>query len=82
MINGGNIMLLREFAVENHIINLSQEGELYIVKVTNNNGEKLLYHEYKDYGKIKGCFDEIVQALENDKIGIKNVIEILEENAV
>jgi len=75
-------MLLREFAIENHIISLIQEDELYIAKITNNNGEKLLHHEYKDYEKIKSCFDEIVQAIETDKIGIKDVIGILERNPV
>jgi|GEM_PF-1405889 len=75
-------MLLREFIVENHTISLNQEDKLYIAKVTNTNGEKLLYHEYKDYEKIKSCFDEIVHALETDKIGIKDVIAILESNAV
>ncbi|HWR60585.1 MAG TPA: hypothetical protein VN580_03190 [Clostridia bacterium] len=73
-------MLLREFAVENHTISLMQEDELYIAKVTNNNGEKILYHEYKDYEKIKSRFDEIVQAIETDNIGIKAVIGILERN--
>lgn len=73
-------MLLREFAVENHLVSLVQEGELYIAKVTNKDGEKLLYQEYKDYEKIKTCFNEIVQAIENDNIGIKEVISMLERN--
>lgn len=75
-------MLLREFSIENHIISLIQEGELYIAKVTNKNGQKLLYHEYEDYEKIKSRFDEIVQAYEKDKIGIKDVIAILERHSI
>ena len=75
-------MLLREFAIENHTISLIQEGEIYTAKVTNKNGEKLFYHEYKDYEKIKGCFDEIVQAIESDEADITNVIGILEKSTV
>lgn len=75
-------MLLREFTIENHIISLIQEGELYVAKVTNKHGKKLLYHEYEDYEKIKSSFDEIVQAYERDKIGINDVIGILERNRV
>ncbi|MDD4504111.1 MAG: hypothetical protein PHS15_04705 [Clostridiaceae bacterium] len=75
-------MLLREFAVENHIISLIQEDGIYIAKVTNNNGEKILYNEYKDYEKIKGCFDKIVQAIEIDNIGIGEAIGILEKSII
>lgn len=75
-------MLLREFAVDNHTISLMQESEVYIAKVTNKSGNKLFYHEYKDYEKIKGYFDEIVQAIENDKIGIKDVINILDKSTI
>lgn len=75
-------MLLREFNIENHVISLIQENEVYIAKVTNKNGKKILYQEYKDYEKIKGCFDEIVQAIEKGKICIKDVIEMLERNPV
>lgn len=75
-------MLLREFIIENHLISLIQEGELYIAKITNKNGNKLLYHEYEDYEKIKSSFDEIVQAYQKDKIGINEVIGILERNRV
>jgi hypothetical protein len=82
MINGRNTMLLREFSIENHIISLIQEGELYIARITNNHGEKILHHEYKDYEKVKGRFDEIVQAYEKDRIGIKKVIKILEGNSI
>jgi len=74
-------MLLREFTVEDNLISLIQENELYIAKVTNNNGEKLLYNEYKDYEMIKSCFDKIVQAIEIDKIGIEEVIQMLEKNS-
>jgi len=75
-------MLLREFAIENHMISLIQEGELYIAKVTNKNGKRLFCHEYKDYEKIKSCFDEIVQSIESDKVEIKDVIEILEKSTI
>ncbi|MEA4846933.1 MAG: hypothetical protein VB106_06850 [Clostridiaceae bacterium] len=75
-------MLLREFTVENHIVTLTEENELYIAKITNNKGERLLYNEYKDYKKIKGCFDKIVQAIEIDHIDIREVIGILERSAV
>ncbi len=75
-------MLLREFNIENHIISLVHEDELYIAKVTDNQGKKILYQEHKDYEKIKGCFDKIVQAIENENIGIKEVIEILEKSSV
>ena len=75
-------MLLREFAVENHTISLIQDGELYIAEVTNKSGKKLFYHEYKDYEKIKGCFDEIVQAIESEKTGIKDVVGILDKSTI
>jgi len=75
-------MLLREFAIENHTISLIQEGELYTAKVINKNGEKLFYHEYKDYEKIKSCFDEIVQAIESNEVDIRNVIGILEKSTI
>ncbi|MHB1392811.1 MAG: hypothetical protein ACYCYE_06990 [Clostridia bacterium] len=75
-------MLLREFAVENHMISLIQEGELYIAKIINKSGKKLFFHEYKDYENIKSCFDEIVQAIESDKVGIKDVIGILEKSTI
>ena len=75
-------MLLREFAIENHTISLIHEDDLYIAKVTDKNGKKIVYQEYEDYEKIKSCFDEIVQAIDKDKIGIKDVIVILERNPV
>ncbi|MGE5678017.1 MAG: hypothetical protein ACM3ZR_08180 [Pseudomonadota bacterium] len=73
-------MLLREFAVEDHMVSLIQEGDLYIVKITNKDGEKILHNEYKDYEKVKLCFDEIVQAIDKDRINIKAVIGILEKS--
>jgi hypothetical protein len=79
--NGGKRMLLREFDIENHMISLIQEGEFYIAKVTNKNGKKLFYHEYKDYEKIKSCFDEIVESIESNKVDIKDVMGILEKSA-
>lgn len=75
-------MLLREFVVENHMVRLIQEDDLYIAKITNKNGDRILYNEYKDYEKVKSCFDEIVQAIDADKINIMDVIGILERNQV
>jgi hypothetical protein len=75
-------MLLREFTVEDHLISLIEENGLYIAKITNNKGEKLLHNEYKDYEMIKSCFDKIVQAIEIDKIGISEIIVMLERNSV
>lgn len=75
-------MLLREFVVENHIVSLIQEDDLYIAKIINKKDERILYNEYKDYEKVKSCFDEIVQAIGKDRINIKDVIEILERNQV
>lgn len=75
-------MLLREFVVENHTVSLIQEDDLYIAKVTNTDGDRILYNEYKDYEKVKSCFDEIVQAIHADKINISDVIAILEKNQV
>lgn len=79
-INGRNIMLLREFTVEDHMVSLIQEADLYIVKITNKDGEKILHNEFKDYEKVKCCFDEIVQAIDKDRINIKAVMGILERN--
>lgn len=75
-------MLLREFIVEDHIVSLIQEDDLYIARITKKNGERILYNEYKDYEKVKSCFDEIVQAIATDEINIKDVIGILERNQV
>ena len=75
-------MLLREFAVENHTISLIEEDDIYIAKVIDKNGEKLLYNEYNDYEKIKSCFDKIVQAIEIDNIGIEDVIKIIERSTI
>lgn len=75
-------MLLREFTVEDHMVSLIQEADLYIVKITNKDGEKILHNEYKDYEKVKLCFDEIVQAIDKDKINIKAVMGILEKSQI
>lgn len=75
-------MLLREFVVEDHVISLIQDNDIYIAKVTNKDNERVLYNEYKDYEKVKNSFDEIVQAIEANNINIKDVIEILERNQV
>lgn len=75
-------MLLREFAIDNHTISLTQDEDNYIAEVTNKNGKKLFYHDYKDYEKIKSCFDEIVKAIESDKIGIDEAIGILKKSSI
>ncbi len=75
-------MLLREFAIDNHIISLIQNDDIYVTTVVNGKGEKLYYHEYKDYEKIKGCFDEIIQAIGAEGISIDKVIHILERSTL
>jgi predicted DNA-binding ArsR family transcriptional regulator len=73
-------MLLREFVVEDHVVSLIQENDIYIAKVTNKDNERILYNEYKDYEKVKNSFDEIVQAIETDNVNINDVIGILKKN--
>jgi predicted DNA-binding ArsR family transcriptional regulator len=73
-------MLLREFVVEDHVVSLIQDNDIYIAKVTNKDNERILYNEYKDYEKVKNSFDEIVQAIETDNVNINDVIGILKKN--
>lgn len=73
-------MLLREFVIDEHTICLNEKGSLYIAIVENSSGEKLFYHEYRDYEKIKECFDIIVEEYENSNISIKRVLDILENS--
>lgn len=73
-------MLLREFVIDGHTICLNEKGSLYIAEVKNSSGEKLFYHEYEDYEKIKEYFDTIVDEFENCSIGIKRVLAILENS--
>jgi predicted DNA-binding ArsR family transcriptional regulator len=73
-------MLLREFVVEDHVVSLIQDNDIYIAKITNKDNERILYNEYKDYEKVKNSFDEIVQAIETDNVNINDVIGILKKN--
>lgn len=75
-------MLLREFTIDHHVISLNQDNDVYVTTVVNGNGEKVFYHEYKDYEKIKSCFDEIIQAIEADGIHIEQVMGILERSSI
>lgn len=75
-------MLLREFTIDNHTISLIQNDDIYVTAVVNGKGEKLYYHEYKDYEKIKSCFDEIIQTIEADGVSIEQVINILEKSTI
>ena len=73
-------MLLREFIIDEHTICLNENGSLFIAVVKNSSGEKLFYHEYQDYEKIKEYFDIIVEEYENCSIDIKRVLDILESS--
>lgn len=70
-------MLLREFKVDDHTIMLTQDEHTYIAQVMNQDGEKVFYHEYTDYDKIKVCFDEIVKSIQEDNAAISNIMNIL-----
>jgi len=73
-------MLLREFKVDNNTVILDQDEDIYIAQILGANGEKLFYHEYKEYEKIKACFDEIVQSIQQNNADIKNIINILQNS--
>lgn len=73
-------MLLREFKIDNNTIILNQDEDTYIAQVLGASGEKLFYHEYKDYEKIKSCFDEIVQSIQQNTADIQNIINILQNS--
>lgn len=73
-------MLLREFKIDNHTIILNQDEEIYIAQVIGANGEKVFYHEYKEYDKIKSYFDEIVHDIQNGKSDIKSILDILQKS--
>jgi predicted DNA-binding ArsR family transcriptional regulator len=75
-------MLLREFKIDNHTIILNQDEDIYIAKEIGMNGEKVFYHEYKDYDKIKAYFDEIVQNIQEGNADIKNIIDVLEKSTI
>lgn len=75
-------MLLREFKVEDHTIMLTQDEYTYIAQIINEAGEKVFYHEYNDYDKIKVCFDEIVKSIQEGTAAIKNIMSILEKSTL
>jgi hypothetical protein len=75
-------MLLREFTVHEHTINLTQDGTIYIATVMNSGGEKVFYHEYNDYEKIKHCLSEIIQKIESGEADIQYVLEALERSTM
>ena len=75
-------MLLREFKVEDHTIMLTQDEYAYIAQIINSSGEKVFYHEYSDYDKIKVCFDEIVKTIQDGSADIKNIMSILENSTI
>lgn len=75
-------MLLREFTIDNHIISLTDYEELYVAKVLNSYGEKVFYHEYKDYDKVKNCFNEIILKLENEGCSIDTALSLLNSSTL
>ena len=75
-------MLLREFKVEGHTIILNQDGETYIAQIVGINGEKMIYHEYNEYDKIKPSFDEIVAQIQQGSSDINNIMTILERSTM
>lgn len=75
-------MLLREFSIGNHTISLIQDGALYKVQVLGSGGERVFNQEYKDYERIKICFDEIIKTIDGGKSDIQAIITILERGTV
>jgi hypothetical protein len=75
-------MLLREFIIEDNTIMLNQDDNTYVAQIINNNGEKIFYHEYSEYEKIKVCFDEIVQGIQQGNADINNILSILEKSTI
>lgn len=75
-------MLLREFKVEGHTIILDQDGETYIAQIVRPNGERMFYHEYYEYEKIRPSFDEIVAQIQQDSADIKSIMTILEKSTM
>ncbi|OGO77273.1 MAG: hypothetical protein A2Y23_02525 [Clostridiales bacterium GWB2_37_7] len=75
-------MLLREFKIDENTIILNQDENTYVAQVINNHGEKIFYHEYSEYDKIKASFDEIVQNIQQGNIDIKNILDILEKSTI
>lgn len=75
-------MLLREFIIDNHTINLNQEGKVFVATIYGSGGERVFNHEYGDYEKIKLCFDEIIQSSEKGNISIADILKILEKSTM
>lgn len=75
-------MLLREFTIDDHTITLFSESDDYIAKVINQKGDKVFYHEYRDYDKIKSSFDEIIRNIENGSCKISTIIDILNKSTL
>lgn len=73
-------MLLRELIIDEHTLSLNENGNVYVAVVKNSKGEKLFYHEYQDYEKIKEFLDIIVEEYEGNRINIKRVLGILESS--
>jgi len=70
-------MLLREFKVQDNTITLNQDENTYVAQITNHDGERIFYHEYNEYDKIKASFDEIVQNIQAGNADIKDILSIL-----
>lgn len=70
-------MLLREFTIDDHVISLIQDEKIYIAQVLSSQGDKVFYHEYNDYDKIKPFFSDIVGRIERGECSIEVVLDIL-----
>lgn len=75
-------MLLREFKIEDNTIILNQDENTYVAQIINSNGEKIFYHEYDEYDKIKASFDEIIQSIQDGNADINNILGILEKSTL
>jgi hypothetical protein len=75
-------MLLREFKIDDNTIMLNQDENIYIAQVINSSGERIFYHEYSEYDKIKLSFDEIVQNIQEGNADIKVILSILEKSTI
>ncbi len=73
-------MLLRELVIDGHTLTLNENDDLYGATIVNSKGDKLFYHEYQDYDKVKEFLDLIVKEYEGNSISIKKVLEILESS--
>lgn len=73
-------MLLREFEIDEHIIRLSETDDIFIAEVVNSSGEKMFYHEFSSYERIKNGFNQIIEENETDNIDLERVLAILENS--